>query len=64
MSIGGKGSLSSLYSHPPTEVGSDDDADNFNDDDQDGNDDKAYYRVGEKPSVGLLIVEPPKDKIR
>ena len=64
MSIGGKGSLSSLYSHPPTEDGSDDDADDFNDDDQDGNDDKAYYRVGEKPSVRLLIVEPPTDKIR
>ena len=64
MSIGGKGSSGSLYSHPPTEDGSDDDANGYTDDDQDGNDDEVDYRVGEKPPVGLLIVEPPKDKIR
>ena len=64
MSIGGKGSSSSLYSHPPTEDGSDDDANDYTDDDQDGNDDEVDYSVGEKPPVGLLIVEPPTDRIR
>ena len=64
MSIVCKGSSGSLYFHPPTEDGSDVDADDFDDDDQDGNDDEVDYSVGEKPPVGLLIVEPPTEKIR
>ena len=57
MSILGRGSSSSLYSHPPTEGASDDDVDNF---DEDDNDDEVDYSVGEEPPVRLLIIEPPK----